>query len=65
MKAPSLQSLEARLHEPLAVHERVRLLNEISEYLYMLEMGQVRREGPRRDFADQLRDLIRDALLGV
>jgi hypothetical protein len=38
---------------------------EVSEYLYMLEMGQVRREGPRQDFADQLRDLIRDALLGV
>jgi len=25
----------------------------------------VRREGPRQDFADQLRDIIRDALLGV
>jgi diguanylate cyclase (GGDEF)-like protein len=37
VKAPSLQSLEARLHEPLAVHERVRLLNEISEYLYERE----------------------------
>ena len=37
----------------------------ISDYLYMLEMGQVRREGPRQDFADQLRDIIRDALLGI
>jgi hypothetical protein len=31
----------------------------------MLEMGRVRREGPRQAFADQLRDLIRDALLGA
>jgi hypothetical protein len=38
---------------------------EIADYLYMLEMGQVRRAGPRQAFADQLRDLIRDALLGV
>jgi hypothetical protein len=31
----------------------------------MLEMGQVRREGPRQAFADQIREIIRDALLGV
>jgi len=29
-----LEALEARLHEPLPVHERVRLLNEMSELLY-------------------------------
>jgi diguanylate cyclase (GGDEF)-like protein len=32
-----LQGLEMRLHEPLPVHERVRLLNEISEELYERE----------------------------
>jgi ABC-type branched-subunit amino acid transport system ATPase component len=47
------------------VDQNVAKAVEISEYLYMLEMGRVRREGPRRDFADQLRDIIRDALLGV
>ena len=47
------------------VDQNIAKAVEISEYLYMLEMGQVRREGPRRDFADQLRDLIRDALLGA
>ena len=31
---PTLQALEARLHEPLPVHERVKLLNEMSEQLY-------------------------------
>ena len=29
-----LKALEARLHEPLPVHERVKLLNEMSEQLY-------------------------------
>jgi ABC-type branched-subunit amino acid transport system ATPase component len=47
------------------VDQNVAKAVEISEYLYMLEMGRVRREGPRRDFADQLRDIIRDALLGA
>ncbi|HUP29018.1 MAG TPA: tetratricopeptide repeat-containing diguanylate cyclase [Usitatibacter sp.] len=30
----SLPQMESRLHEPLPVHERVRLLNEIAEQLY-------------------------------
>jgi diguanylate cyclase (GGDEF)-like protein len=30
----TLERLENRLHEPLSVHERVRLLNEMSEQLY-------------------------------
>jgi diguanylate cyclase (GGDEF)-like protein len=37
VKIASLKELEARLHEPLPVHERVRLLNEISEQLYERE----------------------------
>src|SRR5262247_1991382 len=47
------------------VDQNIAKAVEISDYLYMLEMGQVRREGPRQAFADQLRDIIRDALLGV
>jgi ABC-type branched-subunit amino acid transport system ATPase component len=49
----------------LLVDQNIAKAVEISDYLYMLEMGQVRREGPRRAFADQLREIIRDALLGV
>jgi diguanylate cyclase (GGDEF)-like protein len=30
----ALDALEARLHEPLSVHERIRVLNEMSEQLY-------------------------------
>jgi len=59
--------LAARAHGVtiLLVDQNIAKAVEVSEYLYMLEMGQVRREGPRRDFADQLREIIRDALLGV
>ncbi len=37
MKIASLKDLEGRLHEPLPVRERVRLLNEIAEQLYERE----------------------------
>jgi hypothetical protein len=33
----SLRNLQDRLHEPLSVHERVRLLNRIAEELYERE----------------------------
>ena len=49
----------------LLVDQNITKAVEISDYLYMLEMGRVRREGPRQAFADQLRELIRDALLGA
>jgi len=61
------QLLAARDHGVtiFLVDQNIAKAVEISDYLYMLEMGQVRREGPRQAFADQLRDIIRDALLGV
>ena len=49
----------------LLVDQNITKAVEVSDYLYMLEMGRVRREGPRQAFADQLRELIRDALLGA
>jgi ABC-type branched-subunit amino acid transport system ATPase component len=49
----------------LLVDQNIAKAVEVSGYLYMLEMGQVRREGPRQAFADQLREIIRDALLGA
>jgi ABC-type branched-subunit amino acid transport system ATPase component len=61
------QLVEARAHGVtiFLVDQNVAKAVEVSEYLYLLEMGRVRREGPRRDFADQLRDIIRDTLLGA
>jgi ABC-type branched-subunit amino acid transport system ATPase component len=49
----------------LLVDQNITKAVEISDYLYMLEMGQVRREGQRQAFATQLRELVRDALLGA
>ena len=49
----------------LLVDQNITKAVEVSDYLYMLEIGRVRREGPRQDFADQLREIIRDALLGA
>src|SRR6266487_5120470 len=49
----------------LLVDQNINKAVQVSDYLYMLERGQVRREGPRWDFADQLREIVRDALLGA
>ena len=49
----------------LLVDQNITAAVELSYYLYMIERGQVGREGPRDSFASQLRDIIRDALLGA
>ena len=49
----------------LLVDQNITKAVEVSDYLYMLEIGRVRREGARRAFADQLHEIIRDALLGA
>jgi ABC-type branched-subunit amino acid transport system ATPase component len=48
----------------LLVDQNIAKAVEISDYVYLIEGGQVRREGPRQHFSDQLRELIRDSLLG-
>ena len=49
----------------LLVDQNINKAVEVSDYLYQIERGQVRREGPRREFAAQLREIVRDALLGA
>ena len=49
----------------LLVDQNINKAVQVSDYLYMIERGEVRREGPRRDFADQLHAIVRDALLGA
>jgi ABC-type branched-subunit amino acid transport system ATPase component len=49
----------------LLVDQNITKAVEVSDYVYMLERGRVGREGPRVAFASQLRDIIRDALLGA
>jgi ABC-type branched-subunit amino acid transport system ATPase component len=59
--------LETRAHGVtiLLVDQNITKCVEVSDHLYQLEMGRVHREGPRASFQDQLRELIRDSLLGV
>jgi len=49
----------------LLVDQNINKAVQVSSYLYMIERGEVRREGSRRDFADQLHAIVRDALLGA
>jgi ABC-type branched-subunit amino acid transport system ATPase component len=49
----------------LLVDQNIARAVEVCDYLYLIERGQVRREGPRESFASHLRDIIRDALLGA
>ena len=49
----------------LLVDQNVTTAVEISDYLYMLDIGRVRRQGSRPAFANQLREIIRDSLLGT
>ncbi len=48
----------------LLVDQNIRKCLEIAEYLYMLEMGTVKVEGERALFLANIRDIIRDSLLG-
>jgi ABC-type branched-subunit amino acid transport system ATPase component len=48
----------------LLIDQNITKAVEVSDYLYMIEGGQVRREGPRASFKAELRELIRDSLLG-
>ena len=49
----------------LLVDQNIAKAVAISDYLYMLEMGRVKLEGPREVFATNLREIIRDSLIGV
>ena|SRR5919197_1785015 len=60
-----LREARARGVTILLVDQNIGKAVEICDYLYLLEMGRVRREGRREAFADQIRNLIRDSLLGI
>jgi ABC-type branched-subunit amino acid transport system ATPase component len=49
----------------LLVDQNIAKAVEVSDYVYLIERGQVRREGPRETFARELRTIIRDSLLGA
>jgi len=36
---------------------------EVSDYMYLLEMGQIKQKGPKEAFEENIRDIIRDSLI--
>lgn len=49
----------------LLVDQNIAKAVEVSDYLYVLQMGRVRHHGPREQFSGQIREIIRDSLLGA
>jgi ABC-type branched-subunit amino acid transport system ATPase component len=47
----------------LLVDQNILKALEISTHMYLLEMGQVKRGGPKADFEAGIRDIIRDSLI--
>ncbi len=48
----------------LLVDQNIQKAAAYSEYMYMFEMGQVKMEGPQALFAGNIREIIRDSLVG-
>jgi ABC-type branched-subunit amino acid transport system ATPase component len=36
---------------------------EVSDYMYLLEMGQIKQRGPKEEFEENIRDIIKDSLM--
>ncbi len=47
----------------LIVDQNIMRVLEISNYMYLIEMGQVKQAGPKEDFEGSIRDIIREALI--
>ena len=49
----------------LLVDQNIKEAVRASDYVYMFEMGRIKMEGPQERFATNLREIIRDALIGT
>jgi len=47
----------------LLVDQNIMKALEVSDYMYLIEMGQVKQGGPKEDFEASIRDIIRDSLI--
>jgi branched-chain amino acid transport system ATP-binding protein len=48
----------------LLVDQNIMKALEVSDFMYLLEMGQVKQQGPKADFRESIRDIIKDSLTG-
>ncbi len=49
----------------LLVDQNVASAVQVAQYVYMLGMGRIQREGPQEMFARHLREIVREQLLGA
>ena len=47
----------------LLVDQNIMKALEVSDFMYLLEMGQIKKEGPKEDFEADIRAIIRDSLM--
>jgi len=48
----------------LLVDQNIMKALEVSGFMYLLEMGQIKQGGPKEDFEEGIREIIRDSLIG-
>jgi branched-chain amino acid transport system ATP-binding protein len=47
----------------LIVDQNIMKALEISDYMYLLDMGQVKKTGPKKDFESDIRQIIKESLM--
>jgi ABC-type branched-subunit amino acid transport system ATPase component len=47
----------------LIVDQNILKALDVSDYMYLLDMGQIKQGGPKKDFEDDIRDIIRVSLM--
>jgi branched-chain amino acid transport system ATP-binding protein len=47
----------------LLVDQNIMKALEVSDFMYLLEMGQIKQGGPKKDFEEGIREIIRDSLI--
>jgi ABC-type branched-subunit amino acid transport system ATPase component len=45
------------------VDQNIAKAVEVSDYMYLLEMGKIKKQGPKEDFEENIRDIIKDSLI--
>jgi ABC-type branched-subunit amino acid transport system ATPase component len=48
----------------LLVDQNIMKALEVSDFMYLLDMGQIRQEGPKADFEETIREIIKESLTG-
>lgn len=47
----------------LIVDQNIMKALDVSDYMYLLEMGRVKQGGPKKDFEEDIREIIKVSLM--